>query len=145
VTTIADTGPIVAYLNRRDPHHDWAVAVMKQVSPPMRTTEPVLTEAAYFLREDGTDVDPLFQLLERGALRLDFDLEAHWPRVRTLMRRWRQMDLADASVVALSELHARCQVLTIDRKDFGIYRRNDRQAIDFIAPPAGKRPQGRRQ
>jgi len=40
----------------------------------------------------------------------------------------------DASIVVMSELHRRCQVLTIDRKDFSIYRRNDRQTIDFIAP-----------
>jgi predicted nucleic acid-binding protein len=133
--TICDTGPLVGYLNRNDPHHAWAVAVMKQVKPPMLTSAPVLTEVVYFLREDELGVDPLFQLLERGALRLEFDLAAHWPRIRTLMARYQRMDLADASIVVMSELHARSEVLTIDRTDFGIYRRNDRQVIDFVAPP----------
>ena len=132
--TICDTGPLVAYLNRRDPHHAWAVTLMKQVSPPMLTCEAVLTEAAYFLRDDGVDVDPLFELVERGALRIDFDLSTHWPRVRTLMARYDRMDLADASIVVMTELHSRCQVLTVDRKDFSAYRRNDRQVIPFIAP-----------
>jgi predicted nucleic acid-binding protein len=132
---ICDTGPLVAYLNRNDPHHAWAVALMKQVPPPMLTCEPVLTEVVYFLREDDVEVDPLFQLLERGALRLDFDMSAHWPRVRTLMARYDRMDLADASIVVMSELHTRCQVLTVDRKDFSVYRRNERQVIDFVAPP----------
>jgi predicted nucleic acid-binding protein len=134
-TTICDTGPIVAYLNRRDPYHDWAVALMKQVRPPMLTCEPVLTEAVYFLREDGLDLDPLFRLLERGALRLEFDISTHWQRIRTLMARYRQMDLADASIVVMSELHKRSQVFTLDRTDFSVYRRNDRQVIDFVAPP----------
>ncbi|HYV49825.1 MAG TPA: PIN domain-containing protein [Myxococcaceae bacterium] len=133
--SICDTGPLVAYLNRRDPHHPWAVALMKQVIAPMLTSEPVLTEAAYFLREDALPVDPLFELLERGLLRVDFDLEAHWPRVRTLMARYQRMDLADASIVVMSEAHRRCQVLTVDRRDFSVYRRNDRQVIDFVAPP----------
>lgn len=133
--SICDTGPLVAYLNRNDPYHSWAVALMKQVRSPMLTTEPVLTEAAYFLRADRTDVDPLFQMLEREAIRLDLQIAAHWPRLRTLMARYDQMDLADASVVVLSEQHARSQVLTVDRTDFAIYRRNDRQVIDFIAPP----------
>ncbi len=44
MTTICDTGPLVAYLNRNDPYHAWAVALMKQVPPPMLTCEPVLTE-----------------------------------------------------------------------------------------------------
>jgi len=133
--TICDTGPLVAYLNRNDRYHAWAVALMKQVAPPMLTCEPVLTEVAYFLREDRVDVDPLFQLLERGALRLAFDMSAHWPRVRTLMARYDRMDLADASIVVMTELHTRCQVLTVDRKDFSVYRRNERQVIDFVAPP----------
>ena len=133
--TICDTGPLVAYLNRNDPYHSWAVAVMKQVLSPMLTTEPVLTEVAYLLRTDRIDVDPLFQLLERDAVRLDLPVATHWPRLRTLMARYDQMDLADASIVVLSERHPRSQVVTVDRRDFSIYRRNDRQVIDFIAPP----------
>ena len=134
--TICDTGPLVAYLNRNDPYHSWALAAMKQFHPPALTCEPVLTEAAYFLREDRVDVDPLFELIERKAIILDLDLSVHWPRVRALMKRWERMDLADASIVVMSELHAKSRVLTVDRKDFSIYRRNDRQVIDFIAPPA---------
>ena len=131
---ICDTGPIVAYLNRNDPHHAWAVALMQQLAPPLLTCEPVLTEAIYFLREDGLAVDPLFEMLDRKALQLDFALVAHWPRVRTLMSRYEQMDLADAAIVAMTERRARTRVLTIDRRDFSVYRRNDRQTIDFIAP-----------
>lgn len=134
--SICDTGPVVAYLNRNDPHHAWAVALMNQLAPPLLTCEPVLTEAFYFLREDGLKVDPLFDMFDRGALQLDFEFAAHWPRMRVLMRRFESMDLADAAVVVMAEQHARCQVLTVDRKDFSIYRRHDRQTVDFIAPPA---------
>ena len=57
--TICDTGPLLAYLNRNDPHHRWAVALMKQVRAPMLVCEPVLTEDVYFLREDSLAIDPL--------------------------------------------------------------------------------------
>jgi len=134
MTIICDTGPLLAYLGRSDPHHEWAVAVMKDVRAPMLVSDPVLTEVTYFLREDGLTVDPLFQLLERQAIQLGFDIASHWPRVRKLMARYRQMDLADASVVLMTELHARSQVLTIDDKDFTVYRRNDRQVINFNSP-----------
>lgn len=139
MSAICDTGPLVAYLNRHDLHHAWAIALMKQVRPPLLTCEPVLTEVAYFLREDDLHLDPLFELLERDVLRLAFDLSAHWPRVRTLLTRYKQMDLADASIVVMSELHARCQVLTVDHRDFSVYRRHDRQVIDFVAPPRRSR------
>ncbi|MFT3819410.1 MAG: PIN domain-containing protein [Rubrivivax sp.] len=131
---ICDTGPLIAFLNRNDPHHAWAVALMRRVPAPLRCCEAVLTESAYFLREDGLGVDALFALLERGALQLDFDLRTHWPRLRTLMARYERMDLADACIVVMTEQHRRARVLTVDRRDFSTYRRNDRQMIDFVAP-----------
>jgi predicted nucleic acid-binding protein len=134
MTAICDTGPLVALLNRNDPYHEWSVEVMRQVKPPMLVCEAVLTEAAYFLREDRLEVDPLFAMLERGALRLGFELERHWPRVRAFMKRYRQMDLADACVVVMSELFPRSTVLTVDRRDFSVYRRGDRRGIPFLAP-----------
>ena len=133
--TICDTGPVVAYLNRNDPHHRWSVEIMRQIRPPMLTCEAVLSEVIDFLRDDRLDVEPLFVLLERGILRIDLDLASHWPRVRTLMARYPRMDLADASIVVMTELNARCQVLTVDRRDFTVYRRKDRQLIPFLAPP----------
>lgn len=132
--TICDTGPLLAYLNRNDPYHTWAAALMKQVQPPLLVSEAVITEVIYFLREDGLAIEPLFQMFEREAIRVEFDLSAHWPRVRTMMSRYKQMDLADASIVVMTELNSRCQVLTIDRKDFSVYRRNDRRVINFLAP-----------
>lgn len=117
MTVICDSGPLLAFLDRNHAHHDWAVAVMKDVRAPMLVSEPVLTEVTYFLREDNLTVDPLFQLFERQAIQLGFDIASHSPRVRKLMARYRQMDLADASVVLMAELHARSQVLTIDDKD----------------------------
>lgn len=132
---VCDTGPLIAFLNRNDPYHAWAVALMRKVPAPLLTCEAVLTEAAYFLREDGLGVEALFALIERGVLRLEFDLRTHWPRLRTLMARYSGMDLADACIVTMTEQHRKVRVLTVDRKDFSTYRRNDRQVIDFVAPP----------
>ena len=99
--------------NRNDPHHEWAVALMKQVRAPLLTTEPVLTEVAYFLRADRVDVDVLFQLLERNVLRVELTIAGHWASTAvTHATRYKQMDLADASIVALSERQIRSQVLT---------------------------------
>ena len=99
----------------------------------MLTTEPVLAEVAHFWRADRVDVDPLFPLLERDVLQLDPQVAEHWPRLRTLMARYEQMDLADASIVVMSERHPRSRVFTVDRTDFNVYRPNDRQVIDFLS------------
>ena len=46
---IADTGFIVAFGNRGDSHHLWAVDLAKTVSEPLLTCEAVLAEAAFHL------------------------------------------------------------------------------------------------
>jgi uncharacterized protein len=133
--TICDTGPLVAVLDRRDPFHEWAAGLVKQLRGPVITCEAVIVETLYFLGETRLDLDPLFALLERGFLHISFDLGQSWPRVRTLMDRYEQMDVADACIVVMAEQHKKCQVWTLDRKDFSVYRRNDRQIIPIIAPP----------
>lgn len=43
---IADTGFLVAFANRSDRHHDWALRLSERITEPLLTCEPVLAEAA---------------------------------------------------------------------------------------------------
>lgn len=131
---LCDTGPLVGYLNRNDPHHKWSVALFQQIRPPLLISEAILTEVVYFLREDGLTVEPLFEMMDRNLIRVDFDFHSHRSRMKALLARYERMDLADATLVVLSEIHERSKVLTIDRRDFSTYRKHDRKTIDFIAP-----------
>jgi hypothetical protein len=45
-----------------------------------------------------------------------------------------EMQLADACLVRMSELKRDCRVFTLDRRDFRVYRRFDRQVIPLVAP-----------
>ena len=53
------------------------------------------------------------------------------------MPRYERMDLADACIVTMTEQHRRARVLTVGRRDISIYRPNDRQVSDFVAPEPG--------
>jgi len=46
------------------------------------------------------------------------------------------MDLADVCIVRMTELMRDSRVVTLDRADFAVYRRNGRELIPVIAPPA---------
>ena len=48
----------------------------------------------------------------------------------------RQLDLADLCLVRMSELYPVHSVLTVDRADFRVYRRNKRETIPLVCPPA---------
>ena len=132
---IVDTGPLVAYLNRRDKHHDWAVERWATLFDPVLTCESVISEAAFLLREDGLDTEKLWTALERGVVQVQFDFEAHEGDLLRLLRKYHDqpMSVADACLVRLSELSDRSVIFTTD-KDFRVYRRHGRGLIPLIAP-----------
>lgn len=132
---IADTGPLVAFLDRAERHHAWAVARMRELDIPLLVCEAVLAESAYLLSRVPVAQDALFALIKSGALRIDFECGAHLPELRALLARYRDrpMSFADACIVRMAELHRDHAVLTLDR-DFSVYRRNGREALSLIAP-----------
>lgn len=130
---IADTGFLVAFANRNDAHHDWASGVAARVTEPLLTCEAVLAEAAFHLR----NVALVFDMVQEGLVTLAFDVDDHMPQLRALAQRYadRQPDLADLCLIRMSELYPRHSVITVDRADFKVYRRNKREVIPLIAPP----------
>ena len=136
MTTLVDTGPIVAFLNRRDRHHGWAVETLSTVRAPLLTCEAVLSEAAYLLRRRTGGPEKAVELLTRGVLSAPFRLEAEATAVKRLLARYSDvpMDLADACLVRLTELHSDSVLLTIDSEFRDVYRRHGRQAIPTVLP-----------
>jgi len=129
--TIIDAGPLVALLNRRDKFHRWITETLKTLPLPLRTCEPVLTEAAHLTGKPAA----LVAMLGDGSLEIGLELEEQGDAVRRLLDRYAaRMSLADACVVRMSELARESRVLTLDRTDFSIYRRNGRDTIPLIAP-----------
>lgn len=132
---IADTGPLVAYLDRSDQHHAWAKEVMDTLTKPLLTCDAVLAEVTFLLQRGGIAAALPMQMIERGVLQSRFDTGSEAHALRTLLERYEDvpMSLADACVVRLSELHSRAQVWTTD-SDFTVYRRNRRSLIPLIMP-----------
>jgi uncharacterized protein len=130
---IADTGLIVAFFNRNDPFHAWALAAFRAHAP-FFTCDAVLAEAGSFF----PDPTGLLRLVARGDLVLDpgFVLEKELPAVLALASKYsdRPMDLADACLVRMAELFPRSRIWTIDRSDFSTYRRLGRHAIPCEFP-----------
>jgi predicted nucleic acid-binding protein len=86
---LLDTGPLVTFLAAGSEHHAWVCAQWKRLHAPLLTCEPVLTEAAFLLKRVGRETDPLFELLERGVLRVGLEIEDQLADLRTLMSRYR--------------------------------------------------------
>jgi uncharacterized protein len=130
---IADTGFLVAFANRRDRHHDWAVGLASQVFEPLLTCEAVLAETAFHLRNSGI----VLSMIREGLVVPAFNVADNMPRLSQLAERFadRSPDLADICLVRLSELYPKHSVITVDVEDFKIYRRNRNELIPLLTPP----------
>jgi predicted nucleic acid-binding protein len=132
---IADTGPLVAYLDRSDQHHAWAKEVMATLTEPLLTCDAVLAEVTFLLQRGGIAAGLPMRMIERGLLVSEFSIASEPALLRALLERYHDvpMSLADACVVRISELHRAVKVWTTD-SDFTIYRRNRRSIIPLIMP-----------
>jgi predicted nucleic acid-binding protein len=132
---LIDTGPLVAFLNRRDHHHQWAITQMARITPPLLTCEAVLSEACFLVRTLRGGSVAVLDLLARGLVQVPFGLGEEIPHVKRLLARYANvpMSLADACLVRLSERYTGSMLLTCD-SDFRIYRKHRRQIIPTLMP-----------
>ena len=94
---IADTGFLVAFGNRRDLHHLWALEIAQRVTEPLLTCEAVLAESAFHLGSASLVVG----FVQSGLVRPAFVVADHIPRLAELAARYadRAPDLADLCLI----------------------------------------------
>jgi predicted nucleic acid-binding protein len=132
---IVDTGPLVAYFNRRDRWHRWVVDQMAALNPPMVTCEAVLTEACFLIQRAGGRPADLIRKVAQRNLEIGMELANDASGIESLMQRYADtpMSLADACLVRLTERLPDCRLFTLDA-DFEHYRRNGRHLIPLLQP-----------
>ncbi|WP_425392320.1 type II toxin-antitoxin system VapC family toxin [Ekhidna sp.] len=120
--TLIDAGPIIALFDRSDQYHLKAVRFLEGYEGFLWTTWPVLTEALHMLDFNSKAQQALLEWVDRGGLRI-YDLpENQIGRIKQLTLKFNDvpMDLADATLVVVSELSGYREIISID-SDFYIY------------------------
>lgn len=133
---IIDTGAFVSLFNQRDQYHEWAVNVFRSLKPPFYTTEAVVTEVC-FLLPGPAERKKFLAKIQAGVIVVDFQLSQQIESILRFIEVYadRDLDLADATILRMSELIEDCRVFTTDGTDFAIYRRHGRRSVPFTAPP----------
>jgi len=134
---ICDTGPLVAFFNRQDRHHEWAVAQWDRIEPPLLTCEAVVSEACFLLQTTSGGSAGVLELVRRGVVNLAFTFSDNVDPVATLMKKYAgvPMSFADACLVRMTELYDTSAMITLD-SDFTFYRKHIRRAIPLLMPPS---------
>ncbi len=94
------------------------------MNEPLGTVWPVVAQAMHLLRFNWRAQDALWEMIESGAVQILSLGTDDIPRMRELMRKYRDlpMDLADAGLVRIAERERLRRIFTLDRRDFQVYR-----------------------
>ncbi len=132
---IADTGPLVAYLDRSDKDHAWAKETFMGITRPLLSCEAVIAEGLFILQRGGIAPDGLLGMISRGILLPKFRLDGEISAIQQLMKTYRNvpMSLADACLVRMAEMHEGSEVMTLDSV-FTVYRKARRKVIPLLCP-----------
>jgi predicted nucleic acid-binding protein len=131
---VADTGPLVAAVRKREEAHERCVAALKGFRSPLLTCWPVLTEAAWLLRGEPGGMKAIGEIVRSGVIEIvELDEAAlHW--IIAFLDRYASAgaQMADAALMYLAEREGIDTVFTLDRRDFSVYRTTDGRALRIV-------------
>ena len=128
---LLDTGPFVAFLDRSERNHERCRTFMQVFKGKLYTTEAVLTETVYLLGPSFANQKPALDFIMLGGAELVPLSASLLKRSTVLMAKYADspMDFADATLVALAEERSISDIVTLDRKDFSMYRIGSRKGF----------------
>jgi predicted nucleic acid-binding protein len=132
---LADTGPLVTYLNAADPAHHKVAEALDAFKGQLFTTGAVITEAMHLVAASPSGPKLLAEFVSAAGVQV-FDLAqpAALHAATTLMEKYADtpMDYADATLVLLAE-HLNCfDIITLDRQGFAAYRGTRNKAFRLV-------------
>jgi predicted nucleic acid-binding protein len=122
---VGDTSFVVASLNRRDHFHGAARALIKRATT-ILMPQTVLTEVAYLIQQriGSAAVADFLELLGSSKFEPLPLTTQDFHKTASILRQYSdcRIDFVDASVMAVAERLGIETILTLDRRDFSIYR-----------------------
>ena len=128
-SVLVDAGPLIALADRSDKHHRRIASYLRRFNGRLLPTWPVLAEACHFLPE-RSQIGFLRWANAGGIGLVEMNESA-----LTLIADWKEkyadlpMDLADASLLWVAQQTGILDILTIDLKDFSVYRLPNGKAL----------------
>lgn len=129
---LLDTGPWVALIDRSESAHSRCVKWFESFSGKLYSTEPVLTEVLYLLNFSLQAQRAALEFVLREIVILVPSDVQTLKAALSLMEKYADlpMDFADATLVCLAAEAGIFNIITLDRRDFAIYRLPDDQLFN---------------
>jgi len=129
---LADTGFLVALFSRRDRLRRAARAHLQSHTYSLATVAPVIVETSFFLDAQGK-ADLLEWVLRGGLAVAEIPLDAYRD-IKAVVLKYgdRDIDFADAALVWFAGMSGCRSILTVDERDFGVYRLKGNKRFEVI-------------
>ncbi|MBA3035266.1 MAG: PIN domain-containing protein [Desulfobacterium sp.] len=133
---ILDTGPWVALIDKTESMHDNCVRWFKNFTGSLYSTEAVLTEVLYLLNFSIKAQNAAIDFVVESVVELIPSGTESLKKAKSLMQKYSDlpMDYADATIVCLAMDMGIQNIVTLDHKDFSIYRINNNVPSIFPHP-----------
>ncbi len=120
---LIDAGPLIALFDGSDNFHTKIVAYLARSTDQFVTSWPVITETCHMLSFSVNAQTDFLRWCMRGGVRIENIASEELGRIIELTEKYSSvpMDLADASLILISERLNIREILTID-SDYYIYR-----------------------
>lgn len=135
---LLDTGPLVAYLDARDPAHAPVATCLDGFAGELFTTSAVVTEAMHCVASNPAGPRLLADFIVASGLAIfDFTQPSALSAAAGLMEKYPDlpMDLADATLTLLAEQLDVLEILSLDRRGFTVYRTREGKAFHLVLDP----------
>jgi predicted nucleic acid-binding protein len=134
IRALADTGALLAYLDRDDAWHERCRDAFAQFRLPLSTSSAVLTELFHLVGDNRRDVELTWAFIRSGAVTVLPISDRDLPDIEALVRKYhdRPMDFADATLVHLARRESLSTVFTVDHDDFETYRIGGRKRLRIL-------------
>ena len=132
---ILDTGPWVALIDKSESKHDICVRWLKNFSGKLYSTESVLTEVLYLLNFSVKAQTAAIDFVLKSVVEIIPSSVESMKKVKILIKKYSDlpMDYADATIVCLAMDTGIYNIITLDQKDFNIYKFKKKQS--FVIMP----------
>ncbi len=132
---IVDTGPLVAFFNRRDEYHHWVLLQLSTLRGTLVTTESVISECLYLLDYSKVAITAIQDMVISKKLLISDVPARDFSEVLKLVEKYQDLPAsrADVSLLVVYNSMKDAKILTLD-SDFKIYRATDGKPPVLIAP-----------
>ncbi len=133
---LVDAGPLIAYYNQKDKHHEQICEFFKTCKHQLITTDACIAEVMYSLRRSVMVQMDFSKDIAEGTWQQEALHSSDFTQITELFNKYSDLpaDFADLSLIVISRRLDITSVVTLDA-DFDIYRRYQDKPFERIFYP----------